>query len=77
MCLFVPLVKTYFVTMKEDDTLFKNTYQNCNGFVTCRDRRVLLIYINYLRAVLRTLVLYTEELDPEIFNFQWPDRIKM
>ena len=34
----VTIIKNYFVTMEEDDNLFKTTCQICNGFVTCKVR---------------------------------------
>ena len=66
----VTLVEHYFVTMEEDDTLFKITYQIFNGFVTFKGRSGELIYITFLHARLYTLVPYPEELDPEIFYFK-------
>ena len=40
-------------------------------------RSVKLLYITFLHSVLSNLVLYPEELDPEIFYFQWPVRTKI
>ena len=77
MLSLVPLVKHYFVTMEEDDTLFKITCQRCNGFVTCKGRIGKLLYITFMHAGFSTFVIYPEDLDPENFYFQWPARIKI
>ena len=63
--------------MEEDYNQFKITYQWCNGFVTCKGMSVELIYITFLCGGFSTLGIYPEELDPEIFYFQWPVRTKM
>ena len=76
MCSLVALVKHCFLTMEEDDTLFKITCQCCNGFLTCKGRSAELIYITFLRSESYTIVLYPEDLDPEIFYFKWPARKK-
>ena len=73
----VPLTNHYFITMEEDNNQFKITCQNCNDFVTCKDRRSELLYITFLHYVLSTFELYIEYLDPENSYFQWPDRTKM
>ena len=65
----VPLVKHYFVTMEEDDTLFKINCQRYNYFVTCKGSSGELLYITFLHAGLSALVLYHEELDPGFFTF--------
>ena len=52
------------------------TFQHCNGFVRCKGGSIELIYITFLNARLSTLRQYPEELDPEIFYFQWPSRTK-
>ena len=63
--------------MEEYDNQFKITCQHFNGFLTCKVRSVELIYITFLHAGFSTLGIYTDELDPEIFYFQWPARTKM
>ena len=63
--------------MEEDDNLFKITCQLCNGFVTCKGRSGELLYINFINYGLSTIGLYTEDIDPENFHFQWPARTKM
>ena len=63
--------------MEEDDTLFKIFCQRCNSFVTCKGSSGELLYIAFLHDLLSTIALYPEELDPENFYFQWPDRTKM
>ena len=68
-----PLVKNYFVTMEEDDTLFKITCQHCNGYVTCKIMSVELLCTTFIHAGLSTILMYPEELDPENFYFQRPD----
>ena len=73
----VPLVKHSFVTMEEDDNIFKITCQCFNGFVTCKGGSGELLYINFLHAGLSTLVIYPEYLDNKNFYFQWPYRTKM
>ena len=73
----VPLIKHYFVTMEEDNNLFKIICQHCNGFVTCKVSSVELLYITFLHAGLSTLGIYPENIDSENFYFQWPDRTKM
>ena len=70
MCSLVPLVKHYFVTMEEYDNLFKITCQRYYVFVTYKVSSGALLYITFLCAVLSTIVLYPEELDPEIFYFR-------
>ena len=62
--------------MEEDDNIFKITCQRCNGFVTCECRSGELICITFLHYVFSALWLYTEELDPENFYFEWPSRKK-
>ena len=74
---FVLLVKNYFVTMEEDDNQFKITCKRCNGFVTCSVRSGELLYIIFIRYGFYNFGLNTEELDPDIFYFQWPDRTKI
>ena len=46
----------------------------CDGFVTCSGRSGELLYITFIHSVLSTIGLYSEELAPENFSFQWPDR---
>ena len=65
----VTLVKNYFLTVEEDDALFKITCQGCNVFVTFKGRRGELLKINFLHSELSTLVLYPEELDTKNFFF--------
>ena len=67
ICSLVPLVKHYFVNVKEDDTIFKITCQHCNGFVTSKGMSVELLYINFLHDGLSTLGIYNEDVDPEIY----------
>ena len=43
MCSLVPLVKHCFVTVEEYDNQFKLTWENCNGFVTCKGGSVELL----------------------------------
>ena len=64
MCSLVPHVKHYFLTMKEDDTIFKITSQPCNGIVTFKVTSEELLYITFIHSVLSTIVLYLEDLDP-------------
>ena len=52
------------------------TCQRLNGFLTCKVGSVELLYITFLHAGLSTLGLYPEDLDSEIFYFQWPARTK-
>ena len=66
----VPLFNNYFVTMNEDDTLFKVTCQHYNCFVTCKGSSGELLYITFPHTGFSTIVLYTEGLDHEIFYFQ-------
>ena len=73
----MPLVKHYFVTTEEDDNQFKITCQRFKCFVTCKVRIGELLYINFLRAELSTLVLYPEDIDTENFYFQWHARTKI
>ena len=77
LCSLAPLLKRYFVTMKEDDNQFKITCQRCNVFLICKGRSGELLYITFLHAVLSTLGLYTEELHRGIFYFHWPARTKI
>ena len=70
----VTLVKHYFVTMKEDDNIFKINRQRCNGFVTCKGRSGELIYITFLQDGLSANVLYPEDIDDENVYFQWTAR---
>ena len=65
----VPLVKHYFVTLEKDDNLLKITCQCSNGFVTCKGRSGEMLYINFLHAEFYTLVIYPEDIDPEISTF--------
>ena len=55
--------------MEEDDNLFKITCQRCNVFVTLKGRSVELVYVYFLRYEFYTLVIYPEEIDPEISTF--------
>ena len=72
----VPPIKNYLVTMEEDHTLFKIICHRCNGFVTCKGSSGELLYITFIRSGFSTIVLYPEELDPEMFYFQWHIRKK-
>ena len=68
----MPLVKYYSVTIEEYYNIFKIIYQRYNLFLTCKGCNGEIIYITFIHDVFSTLGLNPEELDPEIFCFQWP-----
>ena len=69
--------KKYHVTMEEYNNQFKITCQHCNGFVTCFDRSVEILYITFLHSVISTIVLYPEDLVTENFYLQLLEINKM
>ena len=77
MSSLVPLVKHYFVTTEDDDNKFKITRKYCNSFLTCKGRSGELLYTTFLHSGFYTLGPYSEELDTEIFHFQWHVRTKI
>ena len=69
ICSLVPLVKHYFVNVKEDDTIFKITCQHCNGFVTCFDRSGEILYITFLQNTYIYVLYFSSERLPKVEIF--------
>ena len=69
--------KHYNVTYEEDNKPLKINCRLFDGFFTCSEKSGELLYITFTHAVLYTLGINTEDIDPKNFYFQWPATTKM
>ena len=73
----VLILKHYNITVEEVNNQFKITCQNFDVFITCYVRSGEIINNTFIHVVMSTLGVYPEDIVPEKFYFQWPDRNKI